>query len=169
MNQQQPSSDFQSEPSNPASGSSQTAGSNTPQQDQSSFATAPAIQLPTGGGAIRGIDEKFQVNPATGSGSMTIPIATSPARNDFGPQLVLTYDSNGGNGPFGLGWALSIPNITRKTDKGLPRYRDGEESDIFILSGAEDLVPQLEENGGDWTRHRIERTVDGIDYQIERY
>lgn len=30
--------------------------------------SAPAINLPKGGGAIRGIGEKFAVNPVTGSG-----------------------------------------------------------------------------------------------------
>ncbi len=47
------------------------------------------------------------------------------------------------NGPFGMGWNLSLPHITRKTDKGLPRYEDADESDAFILSCAEDLVPVL--------------------------
>ena len=72
---------------------------------------------------------------------MSVPIATSPGRSGFGPQLSLSYDSGAGNGPFGFGWSLSLPSITRKTDKGLPQYRDAEESDVFILSGAEDLVP----------------------------
>ncbi len=103
---------------------------------------APAIQLPKGGGAIRGIGEKFGANPITGTGSMTVPIATSPGRSGFGPQLSLSYDSGAGNGPFGSGWSLSLSSITRKTDKGLPQYRDAEESDVFILSGAEDLVPR---------------------------
>ncbi|WP_366836081.1 SpvB/TcaC N-terminal domain-containing protein [Nitrosomonas sp.] len=39
------------------------------------------------------------------------------------------------------------PAITRKTDKGLPRYNDADESDVFILSGAEDLVPVLNPDG----------------------
>src|SRR4051794_7430854 len=103
--------------------------------------SAPSITLPKGGGAIRGIDEKFQVNPATGTGSLNIPIVTSPGRGGIGPQLALSYDSGAGNGPFGLGWSLTIPNISRKTDKGLPRYYDASDSDTFILSGAEDLVP----------------------------
>ena len=103
----------------------------------------PAINLPKGGGAIRGIGEKFAANPVTGTGSLTIPIATSPGRSGFGPQLSLSYDSGAGNGPFGLGWNLSLPSITRKTDKGLPRYFDADESDEFILSSAEDLVPVL--------------------------
>ena len=38
----------------------------------------------------------------------------------MGP-LSLAYDSGAGNGPFGFGWRLSLPSITRKTDKGLPR------------------------------------------------
>ena len=112
----------------------------------------PTISLPKGGGAIRGIGEKFAANPVTGTGSMTVPIATSPGRSGFGPQLSLSYDSGAGNGPFGFGWSLSLPAITRKTDKGLPQYRDAEESDVFILSGAEDLVPVLVEVGGQWQR-----------------
>src|SRR5690348_11420086 len=111
----------------------------------------PSISLPKGGGAIRGIGEKFAANPVTGTGSMTVPIFTSPGRSGFGPQLTLTYDSGAGNGPFGLGWSLSVPSITRKTDKGLPQYHDNTESDVFILSGAADLVPALLRNAqGQW-------------------
>ena len=43
--------------------------------------TSPSISLPKGGGAIRGMGEKFGANPVTGTGSMTIPIATSPGRS----------------------------------------------------------------------------------------
>src|SRR5215217_6319444 len=85
---------------------------------------APSISLPKGGGAIRGIGEKFAANPVTGAGSMTVPLATSAGRSGFGPQLTLSYDSGAGNGPFGLGWSLSLPSISRKTDKGIPRYQD---------------------------------------------
>src|SRR5512142_1946137 len=106
----------------------------------------PAVTLPKGGGAIRGIGEKFAANPVTGTGSMSVPITTSPGRSGFGPQLSLAYDSGAGNGPFGFGWSLSLPAITRKTDKGLPQYQDTDESDVFILSGAEDLVPLLVED-----------------------
>ena len=103
--------------------------------------TQPPPTLPKGGGAIRGIGEKFAANPVTGTGSMSIPVATSSGRSGFGPLLSLGYDSGAGNGPFGFGWSLSLPSITRKTDKGLPKYFDAEDSDVFILSGAEDLVP----------------------------
>ena len=87
----------------------------------------PTISLPKGGGAIRSIGEKFAANPVTGTGSMNVPIATSSGRAGFGPQLALSYDSGAGNSLFGLGWNLSLPAITRKTDKGLPRYLDAGE------------------------------------------
>jgi hypothetical protein len=39
-----------------------------------SFAiTPPRVELPKGGGAIRGIGEKFAANPVTGTGSMSVP------------------------------------------------------------------------------------------------
>lgn len=108
--------------------------------------------------------EKFAANPVTGTGSMTVPIATSPGRSGFGPQLSLSYDSGAGNGPFGFGWSLSLPAITRKTDKGLPQYRDAEESDVYILSSAEDLVPVLKPDG---TRFKDDTSAPG--YVIHRY
>src|SRR5229473_3122915 len=147
----------------PPSDSSTTKG-----QDQFAVA-APQLSLPKGGGAIRGIGEKFAANPVTGTGSLTVPIATSPGRSGFGPQLSLSYDSGSGNGPFGLGWSLSLPEITRRTDKGLPQYQDADESDIFILSGAEDLVPVLVKDGdGNWVYEDLQtskkpRKVDGAE------
>ena len=96
-----------------------------------------AISLPKGGGAISGIGETFSPDLFTGTGNFTVPISTSPGRSGFGPQLSLQYSTGNGNGPFGLGWKLSIPRITRKTEKGLPRYTD---EDVFVLSGTEDLV-----------------------------
>src|SRR5258708_18252515 len=119
----------------------------------SSLTAPPTISLPKGGGAIRGMGEKFAANPVNGTGSMSVPIATSPGRSGFGPQLSLSYDSGAGNGPFGLGWNLSLPSITRKTDRGLPKYQDADESDVFILSGAEDLVPVFRQDPkGNWVR-----------------
>src|SRR6266705_1857032 len=110
----------------------------------------PTISLPKGGGAISGLGEKFSVNPSNGTASFNVPIFTTPSRSDFYPKLSLAYDSGSGNGPFGLGWHLSVPSVTRKTEKGLPRYRDAENSDIFILSEAEDLIPLLVQSGGSW-------------------
>ncbi|MGE3979709.1 MAG: SpvB/TcaC N-terminal domain-containing protein, partial [Nitrospira sp.] len=113
----------------------------------SSQATSPSqiIALPKGGGAQKGLGEKFSPDLHTGTGNFTVPITHPPGRNGFQPQLSLVYSSGNGNGYFGLGWSLSIPGVMRKTSKGIPRYRDddGEATnwDTFVLSGAEDLVP----------------------------
>src|SRR5438445_40546 len=115
---------------------------------------APNVSLPKGGGAVRGIGEKFDTNPVTGTGSVVVPIAVSPGRMGFGPKLLLSYDSGSGNGPFGFGWSLSLPSISRKTDKGAPLYRDVDESDVFVLSGSEDLVPADD----------FRRMVDGVEF-----
>lgn len=141
------------------------------EQDKNYFAPPQAVSLPKGGGAIKGMGEKFAANPVTGTGSMSVPIATSPGRSGFSPRLSLSYDSGAGNGIFGFGWSLSLSSITRKTDKGLPRYWDGSESDIFILSGAEDLVQVLVQNNqGGWELEKLPpRKVDDETYIIQRY
>lgn len=95
------------------------------------------LSLPKGGGAIQGIGETFQTNEFTGTFAFSIPIPTYPCRG-FEPKLSIDYSSGSGNGVFGLGFSLSIPNISRKTSKGIPKYDD---SDIFLLSNVEDLVP----------------------------
>ena len=146
-------------------GTPRSPGSQESQSGGTSLFTPPSISLPKGGGAIRGMGEKFAANPVTGTGSMSVPIATSPGRSGFGPQLSLNYDSGAGNGPFGFGWSLSLPSITRKTDKGLPQYFDAEDSDVFILSGAEDLVPVYRRDpDGTWVAGHpgFHRDADGF-------
>ena len=86
--------------------------------------SAPTISLPKGGASLAGIGEKFGVNAANGTGTFALPIQVSEARSDFAPALSLSYDSGAGNGPFGLGWRLTLPAIERRTSKGVPRYRD---------------------------------------------
>lgn len=128
----------------------------------------PSPTLPKSGGAIRDIGEKFSANPATGAASMSIPVFTSGGRGGFHPELALQYDSGKGNGPYGVGWSLSVPAISRRTDKGLPRYFDAQESDTFILSGAEDLVPALTASGARDEFDSVDPST-GTPYHVIRY
>src|SRR6187200_2263290 len=89
------------------------------------------ISLPKGGGALHGIGEKFSPDLHTGTGNFSVPIALPPGRNGFQPQLSLGYSTGNGSGPFGLGWSLSVPGVSRKTSKGIPVYDDSK--DVFIL------------------------------------
>jgi RHS repeat-associated protein len=121
----------------------------------------PSVSLPKAGGAIRGVSEKLAVEPVTGTARLSVPLDATPGRGGVGPQFALGYDSGAGNGPYGLGWSVAVPAIRRKTDNGLPRYRDdytgGEEADVFVYADAEDLVPTLAQQT---------RAADGRTYEV---
>lgn len=133
-------------------------------RQQSSTYQPQATTLPSGGG-MRGIDEKFMTQPATGTFSYQIPVYVSPGRMGWQPEIALSYQSGSGNGPFGLGWSVSLPAIRRKTDQRLPRYDDWNESDVFQLSDAEDLVPMRVLRDGRWELEIIVKHP----YEITRY
>jgi len=151
----------------PDSSAPPTGRDNT--ESTSSAIKLPTINLPKGGGAIRGIEEKFQVNSVTGTASLGIPIPFSPSRGGFVPPVGFGYNSGNGNSPFGLGWDLGIPSIVRKTENLLPQYKDEEESDTFVLSGVEDLIPFLEKDGNAWKPYKRTRIEEGISYTVRRY
>jgi RHS repeat-associated protein len=132
----------------------------------------PALALAKGGGAIRGIGEKLSTNAATGTFSLALPVATPPGRGGAALQLSVSYTSGSGNGPFGIGWHCSVPAIARKVDRGMPLYADGDESDVFVLSGSEDLVPVRSPAIPPRDGYRIMRyrpRVEGSFARIERW
>lgn len=96
------------------------------------------INLPQGGGAQKGMGETFSPDLFSGTGNFSIPIAVPAGRNGLQPSLTVGYSSGNGNSEFGLGWGLSVPGVSRKTNRGIPIYDD--QLDTFILSGAEDLI-----------------------------
>ncbi|WP_157630650.1 SpvB/TcaC N-terminal domain-containing protein [Kribbella catacumbae] len=130
--------------------------------DQAATRDLPSLSLPKAGGAIRGMGEKATANPVTGTANIAVPVTMSPGRGGVDPQVGLSYDSGAGSSPFGLGWSLDVPSVSRRTDRGVPKY---DESDVFQLTGAEDLVPSLQLNGTKW--EPVRRT-DG-DFVVEQY
>jgi RHS repeat-associated protein len=153
----------------------QNTAPHTSGQENNSGLSVPPISLPSGGGAIKSIDEKFMVNAVNGTASCSIPLPFSVARG-FSPVVGLSYNSGAGNGIFGLGWQLSIPSIRRKTEKQLPLYRDEVNSDIYSISGAEDLVPEFKtDNAGnfieDGSGGYVLNRYDSLDaaFSIDRY
>jgi RHS repeat-associated protein len=136
-----------------------------------STAESAAISLPKGGGAVSGLGEKFSPDLFTGTGNFSVPIAVPAGRAGMAPQLSLGYSTGSGNGPFGLGWQLSLPGVSRKTSRGIPRYvdaagpgADGLPADVFVLSGAEDLVPVEGSHPG---RVRYRPRTEGLFARIE--
>ena len=116
--------------------------------------SVPSPAMPKGGGAVRGLGETYAVSGATGTLTVTIPIACPHARGAE-PSLALQYESGAGNGPYGQGWDLPLGSVVRRTDNMLPQYHD---DDVVLISG-EDLVPALEPDGGAWVQGA--READG--------
>src|SRR5262245_52821798 len=112
----------------------------------------PKVELPKGGGAVKGIGETFQPTAFSGTGSYSIPLPL-PSGRGFTPALALGYNSGSGNGPLGIGFDLSLPEISVRTEKGIPKY-DG--SEVFLLSGAviveqqNTARQQKDDAGNDW-------------------
>ena len=84
--------------------------------------------LPSGGGSISGIKGEMGSAGPDGAAVFSVPLPTSPGRG-FAPALALTYHSRAGNGPFGIGWQVTLPSVRRDTRDGVPRYTGG---DTFI-------------------------------------
>lgn len=127
----------------------------------------PSVALPKGGGAIKGIGETFAHDAFTGAASMTFPIYVSPARG-FEPNLVLGYSSGAGNSSFGMGFSLSLSSISRRTEKGIPRY-DG--TDVFILADAGEIVPVMaQDSTGAWVAtSSCETDAAGAEWRVTPY
>jgi len=100
----------------------------------------------------------------TGTGNYSVVVELPPGRVGLTPKLALGYSSGNRNGPFGLGWQLSLPGIRRKTDKKIPRY---EAEDVFVLSGAEDLVPVP--GSGDLAVQRYRPQTETLFARIEHH
>src|SRR5438874_1752686 len=95
--------------SNPSYNSAGNIGTANRQSDPFKI-EIPSISLPNGGGAIKSIDEKFDVNAVTGTASFSVPISAGSARG-FGVSLAISYNSGIGNSVFGLGWGLSLTSF----------------------------------------------------------
>ena len=118
--------------------------------------------LPSGGGSLGGLGETFAPDLCTGTGTFSVPLDLPNGPNDSAPKLTLRYDTGSPNGPFGLGWTLSLPRLLRGSATRKPRFDD---TDDLVLEGAGPLLrlpggslrPQVD--SGDW---RIERVNDGF-------
>jgi hypothetical protein len=118
---------------------------NLPSGPAKTAVTPQQIALPKGEGSIEGMGESFTPNLSSGTGTFSVPIALPKGRAGVQPSLSLSYSTASGNGPVGIGWSLAAPFISRQTDKGLPRYREGAawtgEEDTFMYNGGQELVP----------------------------
>ncbi|MBI5535278.1 MAG: VCBS repeat-containing protein [Deltaproteobacteria bacterium] len=116
-----------------------------PTGENKSGVSSKAISVPKGPGTIQGMGESFSAQPSTGIATFSVPFALPKARGAAQPSLSLGYSSSSGNGVAGIGWDVSVPYISRQTDRGLPSYQDQEtwhaKQDRFVYNGGQELVP----------------------------
>ncbi|MBV6825209.1 SpvB/TcaC N-terminal domain-containing protein [Pseudomonas sp. PD9R] len=104
-----------------------------------------APSLPKGGGAIQSIGKGWGGVGTTGAASLELPLPISNAPNrDMVPPLGLSYSSDVGNSPFGIGWRLTTNAITLRTTKGVPKY-DG--NDQVVGPGGDVWMPEKDGAG----------------------
>ena len=134
-----------SSPTGSSTTSNNTASSNTGSTKVASSNTVSAADVTTTG-SNAGVSSNVQatsvqVEPSSGSATLSIPIQVPPGRAGIQPNLALAYDSNQRQlGNAGVGWTLDLGSIQISTKKGVPKY-DG--TDIFTIeqNGAtQDLV-----------------------------
>src|SRR4051794_39922867 len=71
-----------------------------------------------------------------GTADVEIPLPLPQLRG--APSISIVHSQGAPNGPFGLGMALTVPSVDRRTDTGVPTYGD---DDGFLGPGGEQLVP----------------------------
>src|SRR5260221_594692 len=77
--------------------------------------------------------------PNAGGAHLTYPVAIPQGRG-IAPDLQLAYDSGGGNSWTGIGWDLSVGDVSVDTTFGAPRFDRALETESYALDG-ERLVP----------------------------
>jgi hypothetical protein len=100
-----------------------------------------------------GLAETPSADLFTGSATTRIAIDVPPGRRGVSPTIALQYSSNGGPSPYGYGWTLPIPRVSRSTKHGVPRY---DASDVFVLSLGSTRVELEPEPGTPRYRAKIE-------------
>ncbi len=67
-----------------------------------------------------GLATQLDVDRLFGAVTTSIPIELPPGLKGMIPDLTVRYSSNGGNGPFGVGWDLPLGTVKRNTLLGVP-------------------------------------------------
>ncbi|MEN0050019.1 MAG: SpvB/TcaC N-terminal domain-containing protein, partial [Bacteroidota bacterium] len=80
---------------------------------------------------------KAPIANSKGGAHTSLPIKLPPARQGMTPVLGFEYNSENDNSWTGLGWDVSISEITIDTRWGVPRYDAAKESETYLLDGAQ--------------------------------
>lgn len=116
--------------------------------------------LPGGSGPESGYTPVEAGVSDTGAAQISIPIVVSPGTAGMQPKLALSYSSQGGNGPLGLGFSLS--GLSAISRVGRTIAQDGvkggiafDANDRYSLDGQR-LIAINGPDGGHQTEYRLE-------------
>ena len=89
--------------------------------------------------SVGNLKGEFGVSPLGGA-TYTVPIETPPGPGGSAPQIVLSYNSQGGNGPVGVGFSLSGTSVITRSGRDIHHdgYSQGlkfDSSDAICLDG----------------------------------
>jgi RHS repeat-associated protein len=115
---------------------------------------APPEQSPSARGA--------RARARAGSAQLAYPFVIPPGRG-ITPDLQLSYDSAGGSSWVGLGWDLSVGDISVDARFGAPHFDQAKESETYLLDG-DVLVPNATD--GPW-EDRVEGDRQDYTRQVE--
>lgn len=104
---------------------------------ESSGTASNLTDLPSGGGGVTPLGDRFQPDLVRGTGNYSVPLHLPKGPNELQPSFQLSYSTGGGDGPFGVGWSLGAFAIERRSDRGVPTYTD---QDAFVIASAGLLV-----------------------------
>lgn len=122
--------------------------------DQDLSITAPSIARSS---SIATIGRSWSAVGPTGTAGIELPVPASAGRG-FDPHLTLSCSSQSGKSAFGLGWNLAgLSQISRRTNKGVPRYTDYDE---IIGHDGEVWMPELDDHGN--LKWRSENSYLGV-------
>lgn len=117
------------------------------------------VSLPEGGGAVGGLGGSFSPDLNTGGGGYEISIDLPDGPNGHTPTVTLRYGTGNPNGPFGLGWGISLIRLDRDTSAGAPTYAaDG----TLVAPGVGPLRPGVTDPD------RFVPETDGLVWDVRR-
>lgn len=117
--------------------------------------SAQTVKLPASPGSVRGLAENATVSGYTGQVQYQVPVELPAGPGGLSPSLSLGYDGSLGNGPLGVGWALSQAGIRRSLRLGVPSYDARDELELIGIGGGGQLVALA---GGEY---RVEGFANG--------
>ncbi|MBN1381902.1 MAG: hypothetical protein JXA41_09525 [Deltaproteobacteria bacterium] len=140
--------------------------------EEAEAAATMSTMSTTSGGAGGGSDSLMGMSGVnigeisnTGALNLSIPIVVPPGRKGIAPNLSISYNSNKGNGPLGVGFDIGLGAIQRSTKWGINWANDYYDTDdrtfVFVSgNGSTSELVRREDWGLDYYGSKIEEAFN---------